>query len=184
VRLVAATNKPLEDEIKAGRFREDLYYRLNVVTVQLAPLRERRQDIPELIEHFLTTRQVGLSRCRVSPEAMKALIAYEWPGNVRELANVIERAQILAENEMISVDDLPETLATPAAIGTSQAPANPNYLDEVERKHILAVLQEHQWNKVHAARALGVSRRALYRLVERYGLEATRAQTAAGPQQT
>src|SRR5207248_22618 len=113
VRVVAATNKPLEDEIKAGRFREDLYYRLNVVTVTLPPLRDRREDIPELVEHFLATRQVGLVSSRVSPEAMQALVAYSWPGNVRELANVLERAQILAEDRFITVDDLPENLAAP-----------------------------------------------------------------------
>ena len=93
VRVIAATNKPLEEEQKAGRFREDLYYRLNVVTIALPPLRERRQDIPELVEHFLTTRQVGKVRCQVDPEAMEALVRYDWPGNVRELANVLERAR-------------------------------------------------------------------------------------------
>src|SRR6516165_6396167 len=101
VRVVAATNRDLAEEIRNGRFREDLYYRLNVVSIYLPPLRERRGDIPELVEHFLTTRQIGPLRSRVDADAMKALVAYPWPGNVRELANVLERAQILAEGHVI-----------------------------------------------------------------------------------
>jgi DNA-binding NtrC family response regulator len=176
VRVIAATNKSLEEEIKAGRFREDLYYRLAVVTIDLPPLRERRQDIPELIEHFLTTRPVGALRSRIEPEAVAALSQYDWPGNVRELANVLERAQILAENHVITTDDLPESIvdAAPAA-----APAgDPAHLREVERRHVLEVLREHRGNKVQAARALGVSRRALYRMIAKYGLEGGRE---AGP---
>ena len=111
---VAATNKPLEEEMKAGRFREDLYYRLNVVTIDLPPLRERPQDIPELVEHFLTTRPVGPVRFRIDPEALAALSQYGWPGNVRELANVLERAQILAEDHVITLDDLPENIVDAA----------------------------------------------------------------------
>ena len=117
VRVVAATNRVLEDEIKANRFREDLYYRLNVITLRLPPLRERRSDIPELVEYFLDTRQVGPARCRVAPEALEALVRYDWPGNVRELANVLERAQILAEEATITVDDLPDALFTGGAGG-------------------------------------------------------------------
>src|SRR5205807_3787712 len=97
VRVVAATNRPLEDEMKAGRFREDLFYRLNVLTIDLPPLRERREDIPELVEHFLTTRQLGPIRSRIQADALQALVQYDWPGNIRELANVLERAQIMAE---------------------------------------------------------------------------------------
>ncbi|MHB1426501.1 MAG: sigma-54-dependent transcriptional regulator, partial [Gemmataceae bacterium] len=111
VRVVAATNRDLAEEIKSNRFREDLYYRLNVVSIHLPPLRERRGDIAELIEHFLTTRPIGPLRSRVDAEAMKALLAYAWPGNVRELANVLERAQILAENHVITIEDLPENIA-------------------------------------------------------------------------
>src|SRR5262249_60769496 len=104
VRGGAGKKKPLEKEIEAGRFREDLFYRLNVITVHLPPLRERREDIPGLVEHFLATRQVGRSRCQVAPEALAALERYDWPGNVRELANVLERAQILAEGHVITLD--------------------------------------------------------------------------------
>jgi transcriptional regulator with PAS, ATPase and Fis domain len=168
VRVIAATNRNLEDEIKAGRFREDLYYRLNVITVSLPPLRERREDIPELVEYFLTTRQVGPARCRIEPEALAALARYDWPGNVRELANVLERAQILAEGACITADDLPENLLTAPAAGGDGGGQG---LHDAQRRHVLAVLRQAKGNKVHAARALGVSRRALYRLLEKYRLD-------------
>ena len=170
VRVVAATNRNLAEELKGGRFREDLYYRLNVVTIELPPLRERREDIPLLVEHFLTTRQVGPLRSRVSPEAMQALMNYVWPGNVRELANVLERAQILAEDHLITLDDFPEALSA-ARPGGGPSGGDPRHLSEVERQHVRAVLQQEKGNKVHAARALGISRRSLYRLIEKYSLE-------------
>jgi DNA-binding NtrC family response regulator len=170
VRVVAATNRVLEDEIKSNRFREDLYYRLNVITMRLPPLRERRSDIPELVEYFLDTRQVGPARCRVATEALGALVRYDWPGNIRELANVLERAQILAEDVLITMDDLPDALllAAPAAAGEDESGHN---LQDAQRRHVLAVLQEEKGNKAHAARALGISRRALYRLIEKYQLD-------------
>jgi DNA-binding NtrC family response regulator len=174
VRVVAATNKNLDEEQKAGRFREDLYYRLNVVTIVLPPLRERRQDIPELIEHFLTTRQLGPSRSRIHPDALDALVRYHWPGNVRELANVLERAQILAEDQLITLDDLPDNLAEPPAASPAAA-ADPRRLREVERRHVLEVLQQEKGNKVQAAKVLGISRRALYRLIDKHRLEGYRA---------
>ncbi len=169
VRIVAATNKPLEEEQQAGRFRQDLYYRLNVVTFSLPPLRERRQDIPELVEHFLTTRQIGPVRSRIHPDALEALLRYDWPGNVRELANVIERAQILAVDHVLTLDDLPENLleVAPAPSGTKE---DPRQLREVERRHVLEVLEQEKGNKVHAAKVLGISRRALYRLIAKYQL--------------
>jgi DNA-binding NtrC family response regulator len=172
VRVVAATNRRLEDEIKAGRFREDLYYRLNVVTIFLPPLRERRQDIPELVEHFLSTRQLGRVRSQVDPEALAALLRYDWPGNVRELANVLERAQILAEDHLITLDDLPETLSAGAPVEGHPEDTDPHKLHAVVRRHVQAVLREVKGNKVHAAKALGISRRALYRLLDKYHLKA------------
>jgi DNA-binding NtrC family response regulator len=170
VRVVAATNRDLAEEIKGGRFREDLFYRLNVVSILLPPLRERPGDIPELVEHFLTTRQIGPLRSRVDAAAMKALTAYSWPGNVRELANVLERAQILAENHVITTEDLPETVVA-ACAGAPESSGDPRHLSEVERRHVQSVLQEAKGNKVHAARILGVSRRSLYRLIEKHRLE-------------
>jgi transcriptional regulator with PAS, ATPase and Fis domain len=180
VRIVAATNKLLEDEMKAGRFREDLYYRLNVVTIELAPLRERSEDIPELVEHFLSTRQVGPKRSQIAPEALAALLRYEWPGNVRELANVLERAQILAENYLITLDDLPETIVEgPAAVESLSG--NPEHLREVERRHVAVVLEQTQGNKAQAAKVLGISRRALYRLIEKYRLDRRKDESARTP---
>jgi DNA-binding NtrC family response regulator len=169
VRVVAATNRNLEEEIKSGVFREDLYYRLNVVTIQLPLLKDRRQDIPELVEHFLTTRQIGSIRYRIEPDALDALVRHEWPGNVRELANVLERTQILAEDHVITRDDLPENLMEPSASETPNA--HPDYLSEVERRHVVDILQRVKGNKVQAAKTLGISRRALYRLIAKYHLE-------------
>jgi DNA-binding NtrC family response regulator len=177
VRVVAATNRPLEEEIKTGAFREDLYYRLNVVTIQLPLLRERRSDIPELVEHFLTSRQIGSTRYRIEPDALEALVHYDWPGNVRELANVLERAQILAQDHVITLDDLPENLTETRA--SEATTADPNHLREIERRHVVEILHKAKGNKVQAAKALGISRRALYRLIAKYHLEGPRLENKA-----
>ncbi|MDY3559136.1 sigma-54 dependent transcriptional regulator [Gemmata sp. JC673] len=174
VRIIAATNKPLEAEQKAGRFREDLFFRLSVITVDLPALKDRREDVPELIQHFLHTRQVGRGLMTVDPAARSLLCRYDWPGNIRELANVLERAQILAEGSVITPDDLPENLApggeAPAAGEDPTPTTGPDDLDRVERQHVRDVLQRHGGNKVQAAKALGVSRRTLYRLIDKYKL--------------
>ncbi len=173
VRVVAATNKPLEDEVKAGRFREDLFFRLNVISIALPPLKERCEDIPALIDHFLHTRQIGKVPFKVDESAMRVLCGSDWPGNIRELANVLERAQILAEGDTITTDDLPEIIlsARPAlAPGVPPPVAGPDDLDAVERQHVADVLRKIGGNKVQAAKALGVSRRTLYRLIDKHGL--------------
>ncbi len=174
VRIIAATNRPLEEDIKNGKFREDLFYRLNVMTIHLPALKDRAEDIPALVHHFLSTRQLGNTPYQVDPAAMSALVRYPWPGNIRELANVIERAQILAENQTITLDDLPENmLSTPANSASPPGRAessNPVFLEEVERKHVRQVLEQMKGNKVQAAKAMGISRRRLYRLVEKYDL--------------
>jgi DNA-binding NtrC family response regulator len=170
LRVLAATNRPLAREVSAGRFREDLYYRLNVATIDLPPLHEHREDIPELVEHFLRTRPVGPTPHRVHPDALEALVCYDWPGNVRELANVLERAQMLASDHLITLDDLPQGLVKAMSATTGKS-SSPRHLREVERRHVLEVLQEEKWNKLRAANALGISRRALYRLIEKYRLE-------------
>ncbi|MCE9562842.1 MAG: sigma-54 dependent transcriptional regulator [Planctomycetes bacterium] len=174
VRIVAATNKALEDEVKAGRFREDLFFRLNVIAITLPALKDRREDVPELVAHFLRTRQMGKTPFAVDPAAMQVLCGYDWPGNIRELANVLERAQILAEGNTITTDDLPENLLlvskpTPVA-GTPPPVRSPDDLEGIERRHVSDVLRRHGGNKVHAAKALGISRRTLYRLIEKYEL--------------
>lgn len=172
VRVVAATNKPLEEEQKAGRFREDLFFRLNVFTINLPPLRDRREDIPLLVDHLLRTRAMTRSPMKVSPEAMNILTHYRWPGNVRELANVLERAQILAEEGVITPDDLPESMT--AGVPSSPAtPTSPDNLEAIERRHVQLILNQHHGNKVQAAKSLGISRRTLYRLLERYALSET-----------
>jgi DNA-binding NtrC family response regulator len=178
VRVVAATNKPLEEEQKAGRFREDLYYRLNVISIDLPPLRERREDIPTLVEHFLTSRQLGKVRCTLDPGALDALRNYDWPGNIRELANVLERAQILAENNLITLDDLPEAMHV-ASAAVETGVANPLNLRELELRAVRTALQQTHGNKVQAAAVLGISRRALYRIIEKFQLEKNR--TVVGP---
>ncbi|MBN9520786.1 sigma-54-dependent Fis family transcriptional regulator [bacterium] len=180
VRVVAATNKPLEDEQKAGRFREDLFFRLNVITVALPALRDRAEDVPLLVEHFLATRAVGGAPRAIDPEALAALVRYGWPGNIRELANVVERAQILAEGTTITLDDLPETVVRAAPPAGPVVPQDPDSLDAVECRHVAEVLRRAGGNKVRAAKALGVSRRTLYRMIERYGLDDPAPPTVGG----
>jgi DNA-binding NtrC family response regulator len=170
VRIVAATNKDLDSEQKRGAFRDDLYYRLNVVNIRLSPLRERREDIPALVDHFLQTRGVAGRRFRITPEALDPLTHYDWPGNIRELANVLERAQILAENDELTLDDLPETILD--ANEPRWEGDDPRHLRTVERRHVLETLRGERGNKVHAARSLGISRRALYRLIAKHRLGA------------
>lgn len=170
VRIIAATNKNLEAEQKNGKFREDLYYRLNVVTIPLPLLKDRRQDIPDLVNHFLGTRQIGPTPFTITPEAMEALTNYEWPGNIRELANVLERAQILAEEHTVTIDDLPENLVDHRPHAAATNSGDPRLLREIERLHVLDVMRQEKGNKVHAAKVLGISRRALYRLLKKYHL--------------
>jgi DNA-binding NtrC family response regulator len=176
VRVIAATNKPLEEEQKAGRFREDLFYRLNVVSIVLPPLRERRPDIPALVEHLLTSRQLGKVPFKVDTDALRALLSYDWPGNIRELANVLERAQILAEDNLITLDDLPENVKM-LPVPVEASGLDPLNLGEMERRTVRAALEQAKGNKVHAAKALGISRRSLYRFIEKYHLEDKRTES-------
>jgi DNA-binding NtrC family response regulator len=178
VRVLVATSRGLEEEMRAGRFREELYFRLNVVTIWLPPLRERPEDIPELVEHFLATRPLASVPTAVTPEALTALVYHDWPGNVRELANVLERAQILADDRRITSAELPEEVAE-SAPPPSASGCDPRRLSEVERRHVLRVLRQENGNKVHAARALGISRRALYRLIAKHRLENRSGRQAA-----
>jgi DNA-binding NtrC family response regulator len=179
VRIIAATNKALAEEQKARRFREDLFFRLNVVSIELPPLRERKEDIPALVEHFLTTRQLGKGRCKVEPEAMQSLLRYDWPGNIRELANVLERAQILAEDSLLTLDDLPETLQTALPPTEVSGPDSLN-LHEMERRNAQAALQRAKGNKAQAAKLLGITRRAIYGLITKYGLEGKQGEGGPG----
>jgi DNA-binding NtrC family response regulator len=174
VRLLAATNRDLSNEIKAGRFREDLFYRINVMSLELPPLRERQGDLELLVDHFLG------DDWHIEDDALQALNRYGWPGNVRQLINVLERAKILADDDVIRLKDLPkEVILGGAACGQNSAPAaaipaeSTDDLHIFQKQKVLAVLQREAFNKAKAARALGISRRKLYRLLEKYGLTDT-----------
>jgi DNA-binding NtrC family response regulator len=170
VRLIAATHRKLGEEVEAGRFREDLFYRLNVFTVELPPLRERLGDILPLARHFLGRCQDDpASAPCLSAEAEKMLLGYNWPGNVRELKNVIERAAILCP---AGSEILPAHLSTPEAKAAAdeRPPYAPQTLDDVERHHLEATLEANQWNLNATARDLGISRTTLYHKIEKYKL--------------
>ena len=167
VRVVAASNKDLSQEVKAGRFREDLYYRLNVVTIRIPPLRERREDVPLLAEHF-ATKHGRVEGATLSAAARDLLVAYDWPGNVRELENVVARALALNPSGVITPDDLPDHVrsgqpasAAPAGVSVRDRPT----LAELERRYAAQVLQETGGNKTRAAEVLGIDRKTLYRLI-------------------
>ncbi len=175
VRLIAATNRELEEEIRRGSFRTDLYYRLNVIALHLPPLRQRSDDIPLLAEHFLT--RIAEIR-REAPKVLNAdtietLVHYNWPGNVRELENALERAIILTPGEEIDPSALPErvTQRISAPLVADRAPANPT-MEAVERAYIMWVLQSEGGNKSRAAEVLGIDPSTLYRKLSRYGVEA------------
>jgi len=163
VRLLAATNREMGKEVAAGRFREDLYYRINVMSLELPPLRERAGDV-----HLLTNRFLG-PNWRIEAEAMQALEAYAWPGNIRQLINVIDRAKILADGALVTMRDLPTELRRPA-MGRQGLNGVGDRLEEIERTHVLDVFQRERGNKVRTARALGINRRTLYRLLGKYGV--------------
>jgi DNA-binding NtrC family response regulator len=175
VRLIAATNRELEEEIRRGSFRTDLYYRLNVIALHLPTLRQRADDIPLLSDYFLD-RIADLrkeERKSLSPETLDALVNYTWPGNVRELENALERAVILTPSQEIQPSSLPErvTARVSEPLVADRVPSNPT-LEAVERAYIMWVLQSEGGNKSRAAEALGIDPSTLYRKLSRYGLEA------------
>ncbi|MEO6809516.1 MAG: sigma-54 dependent transcriptional regulator [Isosphaeraceae bacterium] len=169
-RIIAATNKDLASEVAAHRFRTDLFYRLNVITITNPPLRERVGDIPLLVRHFLRRGTVGPRE--IDPDTLDLLERYKWPGNIRELANVIERAKILADGQSIRVLDLPAEIRQPRTLEPTQTERHPSVpatdLDSLERMHIRRVLEAEGGNKARTARALQISRRKLYRLLEKH----------------
>ncbi len=177
-RIVAATNRNLRQEVKEGRFREDLYYRLSVIPVRLPPLRDRIEDIPLLVRHFLArvATEASAAAKELSPEAMKALMRYRWEGNVRELENIIERAFVLCAGQVIEVDDIVEELRTRSTDFTDDDESAPPWddlptIEELERRYIVRVLRITDGNKDKAARILGIDRRTLYRWRTRYDLD-------------
>jgi two-component system nitrogen regulation response regulator NtrX len=178
VRVIAATNKALPEEIANGRFREDLYYRLNVVPIAVPPLRERREDIPLLVQHFLLTlsENDGVTPRTITPEAIEALQGLDWPGNVRELRNTIERLLILSASAEITVADVERLVGRRAAddgtgIGALASCATfEEFKQEAERAFLLAKLRAFDWNVSETARALDMPRSNLYKKIERYAL--------------
>lgn len=175
VRIIAATHKDLEKAVKEGTFREDLFYRLNVIPIYLPELRERVEDIPLLVEYFLKKygEEAGRPNIKISREALACMMKYSWPGNVRELENLIERLVVLSPGDEITVYDLPEhirvckaeTLVEELTLGERIT------LEELEKRYILKVLRETGWHKSNAAKILGIDRRTLYRKIEEYKLE-------------
>ncbi len=164
VRLLAATNRDMAEEVSEGRFREDLYYRINVMSLELPPLRDRHGDIPLLVAHLLG------NDWEIEDEAMALLEEYDWPGNIRQLSNALERAKILADDWTIRARDLPRDLS-PSSSSAQRVISNTDDLSSIERTKIIEVLRREGGNKSRAARALGIDRRKLYRLVEKYGIE-------------
>jgi DNA-binding NtrC family response regulator len=174
VRIIAATNRELETEIRRGAFRSDLYYRLNVIALHVPPLRDRKEDIPVLTRYFLA-REAGANggeQREVAEETMELLVKYDWPGNVRELENALERAAVLSPDTVIPPDALPERVRTaPTRQLVAEAPpANPS-MEVIERAYILWVLQAEGGNKTRAAEVLGIDPSTLYRKLNRYGIE-------------
>jgi len=171
IRLICATNKDIEKMVKEGSFREDLYYRINVVEIKLPPLRERKEDIPLLIDMFLRrfSAQAGKDIKGIDEEAMNALIEYSWPGNIRELANVIERAAVMAHSQMITLDELPQKIKEPQRVAGGSS-LKEKLLEE-ERKIILDAYEANRKNKEATASALGIDLATLYRKMKKLGIE-------------
>lgn len=179
VRIIAATNRDLEQFVKDGKFRDDLFYRLNVVRITLPSLKEREEDIPMLAHHFLQKYAAGATTAvrGFHPDTLDCLKRYRWPGNVRELENAIERAVSLSHGPLLTPDDLPEQIRQ-ASTASEQKPDAPEAiesvyltLEEVEKRHLIRVLKETKGNKVKAAKILAIDRRTLYRMAERFGLD-------------
>jgi two-component system, NtrC family, response regulator AtoC len=168
VRVIAATNRNLQQAVAGGSFRDDLFYRLNVIPITLPPLRERVEDIPLLVDHFVErmSAEMGRKLDGVSREAIAALLDYPFPGNVRELRNIVERAMVCAPGPLL----LPADFRLPGAEAQAPPPATPATLEEVERRHITSVLEQMNGNISQAARVLGVDRATLYNKMRRYGL--------------
>jgi DNA-binding NtrC family response regulator len=166
-RVIAATNRDLENAIKEGVFREDLFYRLNVISFQMPSLKSRKEDIPLLAEHFLQrfSQETNKPIDKMNREAMDELMLYDWPGNVRELENAIERAVVVGKGREICPEDLPIFCHEPST-GIKN-----NSLKEVEKTHIQQILGENQWNIARSAKILGIDRSTLYSKIKRYKIQ-------------
>ena len=168
-RIIAATNRELTKAIEEEKFREDLYYRLNVISVTLPPLRERKEDVPLLVEHFLERFNIEMGKNveGIAESAMRLLLDYGWPGNARELRNVIERAMVVTKGKMILEADL----SLPQAPGVSVSDGRGKSLSEMEKEHIRRILKENRWNIIRSAQVLGIDRVTLYNKIRKYELK-------------
>jgi DNA-binding NtrC family response regulator len=174
VRVIAATNRKLEDEVRQGRFREDLYYRLNVLPIALPPLRERSKDVPLLLKYYVDffNREFKKHVQGIAPQAVTRLQAYGWPGNIRELRNVVERAMLLGESKTLTLEDFPMTFAGPARLTEGVAlPANGIDLEQLERSLVVQALERSGWNQTRAASLLGLNRDQIRYRIEKFKLE-------------
>ncbi len=176
VRVIAATHRDLEALVRSGKFREDLYYRLKVISIELPPLRQRLEDLPDLVSHFLA-RYAEKNRktvSHVSEDAMALLRAYSWPGNIRELEHAIERAVAMSNAAILFAEDFPPEISRQgptAAIGEEASSLGKGSLEDMEKAHILKVLQDVSYNKSKASEVLGIDRATLYRKAQRYGID-------------
>jgi DNA-binding NtrC family response regulator len=173
IRLIAATNQDLAQAVKAGTFRKDLFYRLNVLSLVMPALRERREDIPMLATYFVTryVKKLSSKAKRLSPEAMQRLVNYDWPGNVRELENAIESALVLSLSDVIQPEDLPESILEKGVTSPSEGAKYHNQLREVKKQLILDALEETKLNYTEAAQLLGVHVNYLHRLIRNLELK-------------
>ncbi len=176
VRVIAATNRSLQEEVKKGHFREDLFYRLNVMAVPLPPLRDRRDDVPRLLHHYIDSFNAEFRKKiqGVSPGALKGLQAYAWPGNVRELRNAVERAMLLTEGSKLLEGHFPVLNAAEAELSTGMAlPAGGINLEELEHSLVVQALERSAWNQTKAATLLGLNRDQIRYRIEKFKLEKT-----------
>lgn len=175
VRIISATHCDLESAIKEGVFREDLYYRLNVITIEVPPLRERRDDIPLLVNFFLNKNVMENKKeiSSVSADAMEKLVSYSWPGNVRELENVIERAVVISKNSELTLNDLPVSIKNTISPNNSREDLQSNSLSEKEKSHIVSILKRNEWNISKTAKELKIDRTTLYNKMKKYKIENT-----------
>jgi len=172
VRVIAATNSELHKMVKAGSFREDLYYRLNVVQLSLPPLRDRREDMPAMLEHFLNrfSNKINKEITAISKDVQGMFMKYSWPGNIREFQNTLEFAVVLCNGSTITVNDLP-----PEFMDRNSVVLEPDYKNEDERQAIIHALKETGWNKAKAARLLGIDRKTIYTKITKYNIVEDRA---------
>jgi len=167
VRIIAATNRDIHTEVQLGHFREDLFYRLNVIPIHLPPLRERKRDITKLIDHFLGvySKEVDIS---FSHEALMKLVNYQWEGNIRQLKNVIQRTIALTRSSVIQIEELPDEIQRYHPLDKE---GNTKTIADVERAHIMKILEECEYNKVKAAEMLGIHRNTLSRKIKEYNID-------------